>query len=452
MRITGVILAAALVWSACGPKETSSNDTDGGVVDATVQQDVQYTGPDSDGDGLPDSQEIAIGTDPNDPDSDDDGLNDGDEVALGTDPNNPDTDDDGLSDGEELLLGTDPLVPDEGCSSVSAEASLVIVPVDIIFVIDNSGSMGGEILAVEANINQNFAQIIGASNLDYRIIMISHHGNAVPSESICIEQPLSGHSCSPVPSQPTNTATFFHYSVEVGSHNSFERILSTYNSPDEHNLAPNGWSDWLRTDAYKVFIEITDDDSNMDANDFENALLALTPAQFGDTTETRYIWHSIIGLNENSPATDPWLPADPIQTGLCNNGGGSESSAPEYQALSRDTGGLRFPICEFANFDVVFQAVATGVIEGLALPCSYEPGQPPEGQILDLDRVVIVYTPGGGADPQSLVRVDDESQCVPDGFYVENDLVVLCPDACDMVSADEEGGIRVHAACETGVN
>ena len=41
---------------------------------------------DQDSDGLLLSQEIELGTDPNDPDTDDDGFSDGDEVALGTDP------------------------------------------------------------------------------------------------------------------------------------------------------------------------------------------------------------------------------------------------------------------------------------------------------------------------------------------------------------------------------
>jgi hypothetical protein len=68
---------------------------------------------DSDDDGLPDGEEIAIGTDPFDADTDDDGLSDGDEVNVhGTDPLDPDTDDDGLSDGLEVALGLDPLDPD----------------------------------------------------------------------------------------------------------------------------------------------------------------------------------------------------------------------------------------------------------------------------------------------------------------------------------------------------
>ena len=56
---------------------------------------------DSDDDGLPDGEEIALGTDPFDPDTDDDGLLDGEEVDLGTDPLDADSDDDGIPDGED---------------------------------------------------------------------------------------------------------------------------------------------------------------------------------------------------------------------------------------------------------------------------------------------------------------------------------------------------------------
>ncbi|AIE83109.1 hypothetical protein FB03_07440 [Actinotignum schaalii] len=75
--------------------------------------------PDTDGDGLTDSEEEKIGTDPNNPDTDGDGINDGDEVngtknpfkddkfnkdgkPGNTDPLNPDTDGDGVNDGDEV--------------------------------------------------------------------------------------------------------------------------------------------------------------------------------------------------------------------------------------------------------------------------------------------------------------------------------------------------------------
>jgi outer membrane protein OmpA-like peptidoglycan-associated protein len=76
---------------------------------------------DSDGDGLLDSEEARIGTDPYNPDTDGDGLMDGDEVnARGTDPLNPDTDFDGLKDGAEVLTyTTNPLDPDTDKGGVS---------------------------------------------------------------------------------------------------------------------------------------------------------------------------------------------------------------------------------------------------------------------------------------------------------------------------------------------
>jgi hypothetical protein len=37
-----------------------------------------------------------------------------DEAWYGTEPDNPDTDGDGIPDGEEVALGTDPRDPDSG--------------------------------------------------------------------------------------------------------------------------------------------------------------------------------------------------------------------------------------------------------------------------------------------------------------------------------------------------
>lgn len=77
---------------------------------------------DDDNDGLPDTTELSLGTNPLDADSDDDGLTDGFEVnyaspptdtyseGLDTDPLDPDTDADGFLDGMELAAGHNPLV------------------------------------------------------------------------------------------------------------------------------------------------------------------------------------------------------------------------------------------------------------------------------------------------------------------------------------------------------
>lgn len=64
---------------------------------------------DPDGDGLTNTEEIALGTNPNIADTDGDGLNDGDEVNLySTNPLLADTDSDGINDSSEITLGYNP--------------------------------------------------------------------------------------------------------------------------------------------------------------------------------------------------------------------------------------------------------------------------------------------------------------------------------------------------------
>jgi hypothetical protein len=74
---------------------------------------------DEDGDGRMDLQEVreAPFTDPCNPDSDGDTIPDGDEVAQGTDPNKADTDGDGVPDGMDLcpLDNGGGLINGEGC-------------------------------------------------------------------------------------------------------------------------------------------------------------------------------------------------------------------------------------------------------------------------------------------------------------------------------------------------
>jgi outer membrane protein OmpA-like peptidoglycan-associated protein len=122
----GVMYHLTDVWSlrADGRTLVAGGDTE---ANATVTAGIMWalgvhvapqealTGPlDSDGDGLPDSTESSAGTNPFAPDSDRDGLTDTQEVKeYKTDPLNRDTDWDGLADGAEVLEHkTDPLKQD----------------------------------------------------------------------------------------------------------------------------------------------------------------------------------------------------------------------------------------------------------------------------------------------------------------------------------------------------
>lgn len=330
------------------------------------------------------------------------------------------------------------------------------LPVDIIFVIDNSGSMGQEIAAVQSNINVSFASIIAASGLDYRVIMLARHGEDSGPESICIEAPLSGipvGGCSPPPSQPVNTSVFYHYSIEVSSHNSFCQVIDRFNIPDEFNLAPSGYSQWLRPDAYKVFIEITDDgvscSSYNDSNSinggiaaaaaFDTALLALSPTHFGTAAHRNYVWYSIVCLANQAVPTDPWLPTDPITTSECS--GNCADPGTGYQALSILTGGLRFPLCQYSAFDVVFNDIATNVVSSMA--CQYV--IPPN---VNPNAANIQFTPSAGP-PEIWANVPDAASCTGDQWYLDDpvnpSLILLCPDACTRAQNDVGSQIAVLA-------
>jgi hypothetical protein len=359
------------------------------------------------------------------------------------------------------------------------EATVKIKPADIIFVIDNSGSMNQEISGVEQNINVNFAQIIGQSQIDYRVIMLTRHGSS--NLEVCIEAPLStipAGGCSNIGNNPpgNNPGKFYHYSLGVYSHDSPCKILDTFASPasnkkDEFSLALNGWQAWLRPEAIKVFVEISDDgivcsakglsfndaDQVGDTNppsggkkfalDFDKALLQLPFNQFGDTAERNYQWYSLVGLgpkDANNPLV-PHAPADPVVSTKCTPG--SVAPGTGYQWLSKGTNALRFPLCNPSGYDVVFKAIAQGVVSGATVPCEYDVPEPPEGETIDPDTLVVKYTPGGMGVPLEFKQVKSTALCGPDKFYIQDDIIKMCPEACAIITADPGAKIDIEVGC-----
>jgi uncharacterized repeat protein (TIGR01451 family) len=87
-----VSIPFSFVGNLVNTASASATESDPVATNNSVT-DIDIASPDSDGDGVPDSIEIADGTDPNNPndfkDSDGDGVPDLVEIAEGTDPNNP---------------------------------------------------------------------------------------------------------------------------------------------------------------------------------------------------------------------------------------------------------------------------------------------------------------------------------------------------------------------------
>jgi hypothetical protein len=379
------------------------------------------------------------------------------------------------SPAEQCDLGPDN-GPDNGCSSEcvllpsacgnqAVMAELTPLPVDIIIVIDNSGSMSAEIQGVQDNINVNFAAILDNSGIDYRVILVSNHGD-VDGQDICIEAPLSGipmGGCNNPPNQPINNpGKFYHYSRSISSTNSWCKVLATVNGTedDDYDFAVDGWQEWLREDSFKTFIELTDDRVNCgnfsdstnpntsatEALQFDTALRALFPDHFGATPETRnYRWYSIVGLAFNDPQDKPYAPMDPFVAGKCPQG---VNAGYGYQALSIITGGLRFPLCNTQSYDVVFQAIADEVINSAKLACEFDIPPAPEGKNLDKDSVTVIFTPMGMGVPVGFTKVDDPNQCDATSFYLLGEKVILCPTACDSIQGNNDATVEVEFTCE----
>ena len=287
---------------------------------------------------------------------------------------------------------------------------------------------------------------------------------------------LSSASCSDPENQKLehNAPTFFHYGTDVESTDAVCDVLEGFSTSDEladdsrrwSPIAPNGYQDFLRPEAFKSFVVITDDDmfcsyngDNFRDNNsasggqtaadlFDDRLLALSPIQFGTAAARTYAWHSIVAMAENSPPEDAWPATEPINTGTCTPG--SEGPGTGYQALSIKTGGLRYPTCRNSDFNVIFNAIAEEVILSSGVSC--EIALPNEGDF-DPDGATVQYLPAGDPPATMLNRAIDAADCgnVTGGWYYDDNSnpteLILCTTTCDLINADPAARISIDVGC-----
>lgn len=357
-------------------------------------------------------------------------------------------DSDGLDDdGVKLDMGADDGLPTdpsgEDCVAEVQDANAQSIPIDVVLVVDTSGSMGEAVAAVEGSINSDFAAILEQSNIDYRVVVLARYGAGGGNGGICIEAPLSGTDCIDPPSLPAVTERYQHYDQQTGSGALLSNIVNRFSQPDPHALAPAGYQSLLRPDSRKVFLAMTDgnsaSDQSADGDAFDAELLSMPASPFGSPGDRQYVFHTIITMPTNVPATEPWLPDDPV-----DGHGGS------IQRVSVLSGGWRFPLSQVQDFDVVFQQIAQEVVTSTPISCEFPIPAAPPGETIDPNTVEIDFFPDGQDVPTAFQQVTGAAECLPNAFYIEAETVVLCPAACDIVQSDLDASLEVRYGCDVG--
>lgn len=339
----------------------------------------------------------------------------------------------GVDSGAEPRDANLPPPVDAGpCRALNAESTVEPIPVDIIIAIDNSGSMSQEAEEVRMNINR-FAEIIAASGLDYRVVLISAPSG---STGVCVPAPL-GSGAPDCQSGPEGRLLAVHQSI--GSTNASEVVVSRY--PD--------YRDFLRPEAAKVFLWITDDESRRSADTIRTNLAALEPEGMFDVQ----IHNAIVGFYGDTPAT--WSSsgagacatlADPGETYLRLANCLTDDDEPIADCRT----GSQARVCE-ADWTTIFEDMARGIVEGVPVVCEFAVPEPPEGLTLDLDAIGVTYL-SGDVVTSMLRRVDGEGACTADGWYFDDPVapttMSLCPEACRTVQADPDARLDIALGCD----
>jgi hypothetical protein len=375
-------------------------------------------------------------------------------------PDAPIEDDGGIELPDASTDG--PLVtPDAACASAVQEATTTQLPVDIIWMVDNSSSMQPAIAEVTAGLN-SFAALIEAKSLDFRVIMLSLRGAVSPVQiggsaryPICIPAPLAGPDCG-------NTVHFFQSSIDIRSTQPLEQFLGTLGQTPGYMAGESkggeAWAAQLRPEATKTIVVVTDDNARLSPTDFENFAggknpfnsLTLPPGILDPSWNglfNGYLFSGIYGWGSD---------VDPAVTCTYQDGTSPPNAGPAYTTLVKKTGGVRAQLCDAsAAWDPFFDAVAQSVAETSKLSCTLAIPKPEDG-VLDPEAINVQIA--GDGDPTVLVKVKDAAACgAAGGWYYDNDAaptqVLLCPASCDLAQASvgpgKNGRIEVLFGCAT---
>ncbi len=244
---------------------------------------------------------------------------------IGSSIDVPGDDDDKKDDGPILIY------------EASANARNAALPIDMIWMIDNSGSMVDTAQAVRDNF-QNFANQVAAVP-DMKLALVSKIGTTGTSTNI--------PSSVSIPHIEINQSVDSTNGLDILS-SALCPTSAVAGSPcasvTNHPLVRGKLNNFLRPDSHKVFVLVTDDESKLKSGDFLTRFDSIYPN--GALTV-----YGFIGLGEVSPCQ--------AKTGT------------QYIDLAAATGGQMYNICD-TDWSTKYAQLADNVVQlginNIALP------------------------------------------------------------------------------------
>lgn len=333
----------------------------------------------------------------------------------------------------------------DSCAGINAAAEAKLLPVDIIWAIDDSGSMIPSFPAIHAALNR-FSSDIAAAGIDAHIVLLAGQG-------ICVPAPLGSGQCgsgggigggglgggliAPPRAPDSKAPNFLHLGTPFGYSAGMGVILDNF---------PH-YKQMLRPNA-RTHLVLTEDGAP-----------PMAAAAVVDHVEGR----------RGATAAGPWSPALRPATWtfngvVCKSGLGGGACLTAFQvpattlSLIESTGGVLADLSQAGAagadpFASLLQALAAKVIVGAELSCEYDIPPAPAGQAFDRNLVNVLYSQD--TQPEKLIPRAPAACDANSTWRYDNDTqpskIVLCPAACSEVRARQGAKLRVQFGCATTV-
>jgi hypothetical protein len=311
---------------------------------------------------------------------------------------------------------------DDGGACVSTSVTAHHVPLDLIFVIDQSVNLAGTDWMTITGALETFFDAPASDSIGVGLLFFPYSpGDCYLTDYEALTVPLA-----PLPGNAFNLTNALPAAAEG---------IGTPIRPALHGALLQATALQDANPTHRVAVVLAS------AGDLLPAVPGSSDAhECGDTTPLT-VWDKLAELTSGA------LSYDGVRTFVIGVPGATITDLDEVA----DAGGTG---AAFDATDITKFATAIAQIREAGLGCDYAIPPPPGGQALNPGDVNFSYAPGGSGTPVTLLRATDLAACNGQpGWYYDNNSapteIILCPASCSTVENDTSGVVNVLYGCKS---